>query len=259
MKLGHAGLASLMVFNLGCASVAQKWKELISGRSPEADRKAALRPEGPTYSDQSQLAPNQYRQYRRTTRKNLQDQSHLDSRAGSLWVMEGQGAYLFAQNVVRMVGDPIGVNIEGDPKDQLTQKSQVISSLLKNLEERRKRAAAKNEDGAPTEAPPQAAGDAGAGGGAAARNPASTAAAAAAPGTDKDFQVKTVPTRIVERLVDGNYRVRGSQPFMIGSREYKVIVSGIVKAEDFNDEGISATQLLDPSFDIVSSKSTEIR
>ena len=56
------------------------------------------------------------------------------------------------------------------------------------------------------------------------------------------------------RLVDGNYRVKGSQPFMIGTREFKVIVTGIVRAEDFNEEGTSASKLLDPSFDIVSSR-----
>ena len=89
----------------------------------------------------------------------------------------------------------------------------------------------------------------------------STAAAPGAAATEeaKDFSVKTVPTRVVERMVDGNYRVRGTQPFMIGTREYKVIVSGIVRAEDFNEEGISASQLLDANFDIVSSKSTETR
>jgi len=45
-------------------------------------------------------------------------------------------------------------------------------------------------------------------------------------GKDKpaEFNVKTVPTRIIERTVEGNYRVKGSQPFMIGSREFKVIV-----------------------------------
>jgi flagellar L-ring protein precursor FlgH len=67
-----------------------------------------------------------------------------------------------------------------------------------------------------------------------------------------------VPTRVVERMVDGNYRVRGMQSFMIGQREYKVIVAGIVRAEDFNEEGINASQLLDSSFDIVSAKGAEM-
>lgn len=46
---------------------------------------------------------------------------------------------------------------------------------------------------------------------------------------------------------------------MIGSREYKVIVSGIVRAEDFNEQGINATQLLDPNFDVVSARGAELR
>ena len=72
-----------------------------------------------------------------------------------------------------------------------------------------------------------------------------------------DFPVKSVPTRIVERLVDGNYRVKGSQPFMIGKREYKVIVTGIVRAGDFSDGGISAGKLIDSKFDIVSQRRRE--
>ncbi|HMN67607.1 MAG TPA: flagellar basal body L-ring protein FlgH, partial [Bdellovibrionales bacterium] len=68
---------------------------------------------------------------------------------------------------------------------------------------------------------------------------------------------KNVPTRIVERTLEGNYRVKGSQPIMIGNREYKVIVTGIVRAEDFNEEGIGAGKLLDPKFDIVSARRKE--
>jgi flagellar L-ring protein precursor FlgH len=41
---------------------------------------------------------------------------------------------------------------------------------------------------------------------------------------------------------------------MIGKREYKVIVTGIVRQEDFDDSGIDASKLLDPQFDIVSSR-----
>jgi flagellar L-ring protein precursor FlgH len=44
---------------------------------------------------------------------------------------------------------------------------------------------------------------------------------------------------------------------LIGPREYKIIVTGIVRAEDFNEEGISATKLLDSKFDIVSARRKE--
>ncbi|MNL31973.1 Flagellar L-ring protein [compost metagenome] len=64
--------------------------------------------------------------------------------------------------------------------------------------------------------------------------------------------VETVPSKIVEKLPDGNYRIKGQQPFMIGKREYKVIVTGLIRPEDFNDEGITSQKLLDPQYDVVS-------
>ena len=39
---------------------------------------------------------------------------------------------------------------------------------------------------------------------------------------------------------------------MIGKREYKVIITGMIRPEDFNDEGVSSVKLLDPQFDVVS-------
>ena len=71
---------------------------------------------------------------------------------------------------------------------------------------------------------------------------------------DAPFNVESVPTRIVEVLRDGSYRIRGTQDFMIGKREYRVIVTGIVRQEDFNEDGISADKLMDSQFDIVSAK-----
>ena len=66
--------------------------------------------------------------------------------------------------------------------------------------------------------------------------------------------MKTVPSRIKEILKDGSYMVSGEQPFMIGKREYKLVVKGIVRQEDFDDQGISAETLLDPKFDIVTNR-----
>jgi flagellar L-ring protein precursor FlgH len=247
----------------GCASIGKQWKEFINGKSATKSQ-AATKPVGATYSDTNNLMPAQYRQYKRTKRKDIEDNAHLESKSGSLWVMEGQGAYLFSQNVVRMIGDPLGVRIEGEPQEQLTSKSKVIGKLIAQIEERRRRAAGRGpatdekKEETPTGTAPQNKAAKGAPA-PAAQNAMTAAPGAAATDETKDFSVKTVPTRVVERLVDGNYRVRGTQPFMIGTREYKVIVSGIVRAEDFNEEGISAAQLLDANFDIVSSKSTETR
>ena len=242
-------LLTIVIIQSGCASVAQGWKNLISGGAAPQPKTATA--SQATFSKQQNLLPGAHRDYRRTTRKTLEDSAQLEAKSGSLWVMEGQGAYLFSQNVVRMIGDPLGVRIEGDPLDQLKQKSNVISDLLKQLEERRMRALAL----AKAQNNPQ-------------KQAKAEAAAAAAPAAEANrdpaaeksaFSVKSVPTRVVERLVDGNYRVRGTQPFMIGNREYKVIVSGVVRAEDFNEEGIGADQLLDSHFDIVSSRTTEVR
>lgn len=247
-------LVALMLLSLhltGCASFAKKWKALISGDSePTVAQTQAQKPS--TYSEQTDLTPPVYRKYRRTTKREFEDQAQVDSRAGSLWVMEGQGSYLFAQNVVRMIGDPIAINLEGEPRTQLAKKAEVISDLLKRLEERRARASIRgpaSEQKKTDEADATKKAD----------TPATPdPVAAKADEKNDNLSVNSVPTRIVERLVDGNYRIRGAQPFMIGNREYKVIVSGIVKAEDFNENGLSATELLDPSFDVVSSKSTEL-
>lgn len=252
-------LLSILVALSGCASIGKQWKALISDQN--AEQKQAQASHAPTtFSKQNNLIPSNYRKYKRTTRKDLEEDAHLEGKSGSLWVMEGQGAYLFSQNVMRMIGDPLAIRIEGDPAEQLTSKTKVIGKLLSQIEERRKRAMGR----APTsdkkdEAKPEEANKPDAAKAAAPNAGAEGDTAANDSGKDKDFGVKLVPTRVVERMVDGNYRVRGSQPFLIGSREYKVIVSGIVRAEDFNEEGISAQQLLDSNFDIVSSKSTEMR
>lgn len=258
----HLLFISLLLISTGCASVAKSWKALISGGEAKEQTAARAKPSGVSFSQQNNLVPSSYRQYKRTTRKDVEDTSHLESKAGSLWVMEGQGAFLFSQNVVRMIGDPLAIRIEGGPSEQLASKTKVISQLLAQIEERRRRALGREPADDKTEGNEKSASEkpkAAQQGAAATAAGGSTGATAAVDESKYEFNVKTVPTRVVERLVDGNYRVRGIQPFMIGQREYKVIVSGIVRAEDFNEEGIAAPQLLDSSFDIVSSKSMEMR
>jgi len=243
-------LISLFLFLpglVGCASFGQKVKAFLSGRP--APQQAAVKPQMVKFSENDNMVGGPRRQYKRMTRGRMEDEAFLNSNAGSLWVMEGQGAYLFSQNIVRMIGDPIGVVMEGEPKEQLQAKVDVIGKLLAKLENR---AAARLRNPASQDQQAQAANPTGqAPGQDAAANPAANPAQAPEP-SKTDFNVRTVPTRVVERTIDGNYRVKGSQPFMIGPREYKVIVTGIVRAEDFNEEGISATKLLDPKFDIIS-------
>ena len=234
-------LLSLMLclgLTTGCASI-EKW--LHGDRQPASEA-------GPTrFSEQDNMKVNTDRKYRRMNRQRMEDESDLGANSGSLWVMEGQGAYLFSQNQMRMVGDLLNVKLEGGAKNQLQTKSRVIAKLLDRLENPRRLATAA---GASSSAPVAAADPAAAAGGPA---PAS-AAAPPEPAKTDPLSVQTVPTRIVEQLKDGSYRVHGTQPFMIGKREYKVIVSGIVRPEDFNDEGLISDKLLDPQFDIVSSR-----
>lgn len=233
-------LATLFGFMFSsCAGFGQKLKRWMGGQpEPAAQAQAAAANSGPKFSENPYVNPGARRQYRQTKRS-IAEESQLESKAGSLWVTEGQGAYLFAQNIMRMIGDPLNIMIEGEPKKQLEAKAKVINDLLKKIELQRLRRLASRAAGLPAEPESEAKGAAGAGG----------------DGDEAElFPVKRVPTRITERLVDGNYRVKGSQPFMIGTREFKVIVTGIVRAEDFNEEGTSASKLLDPSFDIVSSR-----
>ncbi len=255
-------IAFLLVFcvtDSGCASFNRKLKGLLGGgsSSPTAETKTASTQT--RFSDSEDVAPRVKRQYKRTTRETLNEESALDSKAGSLWVMEGQGAYLFSQNVVRLVGDPLAITLEGDPKDQLQSKANVIKKLIAKIEERQKarqRGPAAEEAEDPDKAAKEAAEK-----DKKPKPPVANPALAQAPAqeTAADLAVKIVPTRIVERTLEGNYRIKGFQPFLIGSREYKIIVTGIVRAEDFNEEGISATKLLDPKFDIISARKSEVQ
>lgn len=238
-------LISCLFALTNCMSLGQQWQKILGGGPATAP--AAPRPI--TYRQQNNLEPNIYRHYHRTTAADLRNEAHLDSNAGSLWVMQGQGAYLFSQNTVRMVGDPIPIRLNGDPKAQLAAKAQVIAKLLAELAARRRMIAGLRAPSSVNQNAKQNV----------AKTKSPKAAATNSSGSSYAFKVKMVPARVVDRLVNGNYRVRGMQSFMIGRREYKIIVSGIVRSEDFNDQGINATQLQNSNFDIVSAKGADLR
>lgn len=244
MKLIKLSLFLIIISQVGCMSFGKKLKAFINGEDAVAKPKQTYT----TYSDNPNLMNAPKREYKRTTRSSLENDANLNSNSGSLWVMEGQGAYLFSQNIVRMIGDSLMIQLDGEARTQVTTKVDVIKTLLQRYEQRLNPKPVNNNLARnaqqSAEAPVQ-----------------NRAPAAATPTAAKqdDFEVKTVPTRIVERTVDGNYRVKGSQPFMIGKREYKVIVTGIIKTEDFNDEGVSSTKLLDPKYDIVSNRKSVVQ
>lgn len=238
-------LISILISQVGCMSFGKKLKAFINGEDPEVKPKKSYT----TYSDNPNMMTAPKRQYKRTTRSSLEKDANLNSNSGSLWVMEGQGAYLFSQNIVRMIGDALMIQLDGEARTQVTTKVDVIKTLLDRYEQRRNPKPVTNNQANNNNQQPQAN---------APQAQQNRAPANAATKKDDGFEVKTVPTRIVERTVDGNYRVKGSQPFMIGKREYKVIVTGIIKAEDFNDEGVSSTKLLDPKYDIVSNRKSVV-
>ncbi|WP_413289980.1 flagellar basal body L-ring protein FlgH [Bdellovibrio sp. HCB337] len=194
------------------------------------------------YSENPQMSVPSNRQYKRMTRSRMEDEADLGAQAGSMWVMEGQGSYLFAQNKARREGDVLNVKLDGPSLKQVETKVNVIKKLLKQLEEQEQQ----NLNGGAALASTE--GEAG-------RAPAAAAKPAEEKKDDNKEElanIQQISTKIVEKLPDGNYRVRGAQPFMIGKREYKVIAAGLVRPEDFNDEGVSSMKLIDPQFDVVS-------
>lgn len=253
-------LITTLMMITGCSSFGKKWKAFLN-EGEEKPVVAKPKDDAVKFSDINNLPVDGERQYKRMTKKQFEDQELFADNAGSLWVNEGQDSYLFAQNIVRLPGDILNVVLDGQPEKQLSTKAQVIKELTNRIEKKQRGVAS---------ADPAAAKPDGAAADPAAADPAAKPAdpaakpdaAAAAGGAEKtkdeelagaggNFDVKTIPTRIVERLPDGNYRVKGSQNFMIGSKEYKAIVTGLVKPQDVADDNVNSSKMLDSKFDIV--------
>ncbi|MCB0412955.1 MAG: flagellar basal body L-ring protein FlgH, partial [Bdellovibrionales bacterium] len=194
-------LFMVLLMNQGCSSFGKQLKSWAAGESSSSAEPSVTQQSvgasGPiSYSQVQEYKPFQKRQYKRVTKKTIEDQARVDSRAGSLWVNEGQGAYLFTENIVRMIGDTLVVQLEGEPEQQLRTKAKVIKDLLDKLESRRRLASQKEEKKDPKK-----------------KEDDKKQAKTVAPTKEADdpFKVKKVSTRIIERLVDGNYRIKGSQ------------------------------------------------
>lgn len=261
-----AGILLLTLFallNAGCANFGKDLKAFLKG-TPSQPVGVAASTQAPRvsddvvrYSEVKNMPYEDEREYRRMSRKEFEDQELRSDNTGSLWIMEGQDSYLFTENNVRLPGDLINVALEGQPEKHLSTKAKVIKDLMKKIEAKRKMASTK----------PAATGEAKPETGAEAAKPAAAPADGAKPDAQKtaeapadeemdlggDFDVKAVPSRIVEKLSDGNYRIKGSQNFMIGAKEYKVIVTGLVKPSDVNNNMVDSSKILDSKFDIVRS------
>ncbi len=268
-------ILSLIVFASGCATISD-WlnpkTEAEVAAKEEVDQEPLTK-----YSDVTNHAPPSDRDYRRMTREIMEEESELHSGAGSLWVMEGQTSYLFAQNKNRKEGDPTTVKVEGAAMKQVQMKADTIKDLLNDLEEQKKQAEEKKKKDeaevlrladvakekeaivAKGEANNEAAAQLMAEKRVAERKPAAVAAAkpvAEKPKEEKiDLkEVESIPMRITEKLPDGQYRVSGQQYLTIKNRPYKVIATGIVRGDDYNDQLISSEKLYDSQYDIIHMK-----
>lgn len=264
----------ILIGTAGCSSFAPL-RELFSTEGSKGGEKGNL--ETKTRDDQVRFSENpnigafNERRYRRVTRKSLEEESEVGSRAGSLWNTEAPSSYLFSQNKLHREGDLLSVKVEGNAKGQVDAKIQVIKKLLARLDivptqvDGPSSAPApvpvgSNRDPAAATVNPPAedsASNSGAGGNGATSLPstkptASTNAVKANVEDEGPINIEAIPTRVTERMSDGNYRVKGSQSFMIGKKEFRVIMTGLVRPEDFSDEGISSNKLLDPQVDVVS-------
>jgi flagellar L-ring protein precursor FlgH len=195
------------------------------------------------FSEQQNVLVPSNREYRKMTRSKMEEESELYAHAGSTWVMEGQGAYLFTQNKTRRDGDILKVKLEGMAQKQVDTKVSVIKKLLKQLEE---------DESKQKQIPLKTA----SADGDKAKEDGKKADVSRAPASKDDkeepLSLDAVPTKIIEKLADGNYRIKGGQPFMIGKREYNVIITGVIRPEDFNDDGVSSNKLIDPQYEVVS-------
>jgi flagellar L-ring protein precursor FlgH len=263
-----------------CSLFGIKSEPKIVATTPSPQKEKPVR-----FSDNPNLGIFNSNKYKHMTKNQLEDESEVHAKAGSLWNNEGQSAYLFSQNMIRREGELLKVKLDGAAKSQVETKVSVIKKLLARIEtpmpimpstapstglaanpsslpeansatrnpasEVAGASTAVTQPGAVVAATPPAA-VAVTGPAKTASNPNQTQNPNPNDEAGLEFNVENIPTRIVERMEDGNYRVKGSQSFMIGKREFKVIAMGLVRPDDFNEEGISSGKLLDPQFDVVS-------
>ena len=283
-----AGLFSISAHIFGCAAAPVVVVPEVKAEPPAPEPVAK-------YSTDPNYAPAADRDYRKMTRQKMEDESALNAGAGSLWIMEGQTSYLFAQNKLRRSGDPTKIKVEGSALKQIETKVATIQDLLNELEEQKKQAEAdllkqetdkkKSEetklrlaeiekekvkiiegnlagDDAKADAILKMAED-----NVNKRMPASepvlakkieTLPAAAKKEEKIDLKdVEFIPSRIVEKMADGMYRISGQQTLTIKKRPYKVIATGMIRPEDFDDQGVSSSKIFDPQYDVIHIKKTE--
>jgi flagellar L-ring protein precursor FlgH len=228
MKNGYAIILLLL-------SCAQKPLAIEPFSEKQGDSNDPVKPL--QYSSQDRLPAVEQREYIRMTRERLERENDVGSQAGSMWVMDGQGSYLFVQNKVRKEGDLLSIRLEGQALKQVEMKVSVIKKLLEQIEHENK----KFKDNNRLKANPNSTEDSN-------RNLASDESKK----EESKLDIEIIPSRIVEKLPDGNYRVAGQQSFILGQRDFKVSLTGLIRAEDYSDEGVSSNKLIEPDIDVLS-------
>ncbi|OFZ31638.1 MAG: hypothetical protein A2622_03405 [Bdellovibrionales bacterium RIFCSPHIGHO2_01_FULL_40_29] len=280
--LKHTLLILLSIVILNCATKPGPEPEQDIPVEPVAEETAPEPEPLMKYSDMNNMAPPSDRNYRRMTRQTMEEEAELQASSGSLWVMEGQTSYLFSQNKHRNEGDPTAIKVEGTAMRLIENKVAVIQDLMKELDAQRLAAEEENKQAEeeklrlaeeekfrqeqelaktdPNYDPfagqyPETAEEI------AKRQPAE-AEKAPAPKPEKESvvdlkDVASIPSRIVEKTKDGMYRIRGQQFLTIKKKPYKVIATGLIRVEDFDDNAISSNKLRDAQFDVIHIKRTE--
>lgn len=248
-----------LVFLTNCSSFGKKLKNLVGGSGAPPPSSASAGNSGPSFSSQPNLNNARERRYKRVTKENFSDDEALEENAGSLWKKVGQGSYLFSQNNLRMMGDVINVEVEGKAADNLSNKVKLIRKAFARYERPlvdRKPTSQVGQVPKPEDKSQQAS------------NQEKTTDSDKKDVSEKpeekkeiaesDARFDTVPCRIVERNADGSYRVKGQQPIFIGTKEYKLIVTGIVRPDDISTELVTSSKLIDSKMEIVAtSKETK--
>lgn len=287
MKLVY--FIAVILFFSGCATIKGFFKTEAPPPVAVAAPPVAAEPEPEAltkYSENSNMAPAADREYKRMTKQRMEDESDLQAGAGSLWVMEGQTSYLFAQNKQRRAGDPTQIKVEGSALKQIELKVATIQDLLKELEEQKKAAEeiekkdanekqrladidkekksildngeARTESLAQTMAEERIKNRVPA----AVPNDKKSQEANKKPAKEEKIDLKEVefiPSKIVEKTADGMFRVTGQQYLNIKKRPYKVIATGLVRPEDFDDQQLSSNKIFDGQYDIIHIKKAEIK
>jgi flagellar L-ring protein precursor FlgH len=299
MKLKYI-LSTILFLQLGCASMGEKSKaDLEKELTPQPAEETAKAPNPENskskedgvdsgdetlvrYSDLGNMAPPTDRQYKRMTRQRMEEESELNASAGSLWKMDGQKSFLFAENKQRRPGDTTSIKLEGSGLKVIEGKAWVINDLLGQMEEQKrlaeeeeKKAVERKQRLAQAEAEKKLRAERIAKGEivvdpleeqqtdstSRAEEAADAAVASRSPAAvnNKDKkedkidlkEVESIPAKIVEKLQDDVYRIRGFQYLTIRKKPYKVIATALVRAEDFNDSEISSNKLLEAEYDLV--------